>query len=343
VCAGKNISAVGQYSGSIPPDSYSWQLQSCTSAGVTTSAYDSGVLNFAGAPSGPFTFPNTANLACNQYYLITLTVKKNCPDPVTTKVTKILYVNCNPSLVTTGNTTICHGHSTTLCANYQNNSQYTVEWIYHAGTAVLDVDAQCITVSPTTNTTYNLTVTNNATGCKSTKNIAVTVVKANPEFTYHTNYNSPNPYFTVSATPVTPYSNGVAGFGDLWIIEQLDSSGNPIPNTNTSTGNPGNPICWWIYPTVHAFNGFDGTKSSGINNVTCPSPSPGRFLNGGTYRITHGIWNDYCPWSQASHTITVNGNRNSGRFTSVEDKSKVNVPDYRYLKPSSRSNQNGRP
>ena len=148
------------------------------------------------------------------------------------------------------------------------------------------------------------------------------------DFAYQTNYTSPNTYFTVSATPLTPYSNCAAGIGDLWVVVQLDSSGNPIPGTDTSTGTSSNPTCWWIYPAANTFPGFDGTKGSGINNVTCPNPSPGRFLNAATYRITHGIWNSYCPWSQTSHTVSVTGHR-----ITEKNKSQGNVPDYRYLKP----------
>ena len=155
-----------------------------------------------------------------------------------------------------------------------------------------------------------------------------------PDFTYQAYYASPNNYFTVTATPVP--SSAPCGLGDVWIIEQLDSTGNPIPGTNTSTGSPGNPNCWWNYPAANIFSGFDGTKTSGVNNVTCGTPSPGKFLNGGTYRITRGVWNSHCPWSQTSHTITVTGNKVTGKFTAVERKANGNVPDFRHLKPRGR-------
>lgn len=333
VCAGKKISAKGLYAGTIPPDSYSWQLQSCTPAGVPTGAYDSGVLTSPGAPPATaFSFPNTANLACNQHYLITLTLKKNCPAPTTAQITKQVFVKCGPTPAISGATTICNGGSTTLCSSYQNNSQYAAQWTYQTGGIINDMQGQCITVSPTTNTTYNLSVTDNATGCTGSTSANVVVAKNNPAFTYQTNYTSPNNYFTVSATPAAPYTNGVAGFGDLWVIEQLDASGNTIPGTNTSTGTPQSPTCWWIYPSTNTFPGFDGTKSSGVNNVTCPTPSPGKFANGGRYRITHGTWNQFCPWAQASHVVTVGGNRIRGAAREEE----VNAPDYRHLKPSVR-------
>ena len=313
VCSGNNISATGNYSGTIPPDSYAWQLQSCTPGGVPTSAYNSGVLTYSGAPSSsPFSFPATANLACNQHYLITFTVQENCPVPTTAQITKQIFIKCKPTPVVTGDTTICKGGSTTLCANYQHNSQYTVQWFYQTGGVLNDVEAQCLTVSPTTNTTYNLSVTDNATGCTGTASATVSVAKISADFTYQTNYTSPNNYFTVSATPVVPYTSGIAGFGDLWIVEQIDALGTTIPGTQTSTGTNPNPNCWWIYPATNTFDGFDGTKSGGINNVSCSVPSPGKFLNGARYRITHGVWSSECPWSQTSRTITVSGNRKIG-------------------------------
>jgi hypothetical protein len=331
LCNGKDISVTGHYTGLVPPDGHSWQLQSCTSAGVPTNAYDSGVLTYAGAPSTtPFVFPNTASLGCNQNYLITLVVKKNCPVPTTARTTRQVFVNCTPAPIITGNTTICRGASTTLCANYPNNSQYTVQWTYRNGGMAIDVDAQCITVRPTTNTTYNMSVVDNATGCAGSAAVNVAVVTNNSEFTYRVNYTSPDTHFTITATPVTPHTNSVVGFGDLWVVEQIDSLGNAIPGTNTSTGATPNPTCWWIYPAPNTFDGFDGTKNSGINNVTCPAPSPGKFANASSYRITHGIWNNFCPWSQTSHTVTLAGHRPS-RKTRNSD---ARTPDYRHLKPS---------
>ncbi|MEA2163704.1 MAG: hypothetical protein QOK37_1831 [Thermoanaerobaculia bacterium] len=128
-----------------------------------------------------------------------------------------------------------------------------------------------------------------------------------PDFTYEARFMSQNNYFTISATPVTPHANCSPGFGDLWQIAEIDSSGNIIPSTDTTTGTTSNPQCWWIYPTANTFNGFDGTKGSGINNVTCSTPTPGRFLNGHTYRIKHGVWNSFCPWAEALHVVTVSG------------------------------------
>ena len=144
------------------------------------------------------------------------------------------------------------------------------------------------------------------------------------DFTFQTNYNSPNNFFTVTATPLNPpVCSSVVG--DLWIIEQLDTSGNVIAGTNTITGVPANPNCWWIYPAPNTFPGFDGTKNSGINNVTCPTPSPGKFLNSAIYRITHGVWTSTCPWSQTSHTVSVSGQRRPDFDR--------NAPDYSHLRP----------
>lgn len=301
-CAGSDITASGSYTGTATPNQYSWHLYQCDVNGNQIAGYDSGILTPSSA--GAFTFPNTSTLPCGNYYKITFTAQ-NTGQCLTSAATQIIYINCAPVPVISGPTTICYGSSTTLCANYPNDSQTTVEWVFHTGTKPnVHIHSQCITVNPKTNTTYSVTVTDNATGCKGKASVTVTVANNNPDFTYQTQYQSPNNYFTVTAKPVTPYSNGVPGFGDLWIIEEVDSAGNPKAGTNTGTGSTPNPQCWWTYPSPISFPGFNGT-----NNVTCPTPSPGQFTNGHIYKITHGTWNNFCPWAQASHTVAVSGHR----------------------------------
>jgi hypothetical protein len=306
VCEGNNISAAGQYSGSVPPDSYSWQLQSSNAAGIPDGVYDSGILTSNGTPSGSFVFPNSNALPCNRYYVITFTLAKDCPLTTSQNAKKVIYITCPPMPIITGNTSVCAGGSTQLCVSYPNNAQYSDQWTYYSGGKIVDVQAQCITVTPTTTTTYGVIVTDLTTGC--TGRAVITVTPANPEFTYQAHYQSPNAYFTVIAKPTAPYSNTIPGFGDLWTIEEIDVNGNAIPGTNTGTGTTPNPNCWWHYPNPIAFPGFDGNKPTAqVKDVTCSIPAPGRFANGHIYRIKHGIWNNFCPWIEASHTVTVTG------------------------------------
>jgi hypothetical protein len=58
----------------------------------------------------------------------------------------------------------------------------------------------------------------------------------------------------------------------------------------------------------------------------CATPTPGKFVGGHFYRITHGIWSNNCPWRQYSNIYYVH-NAPNGRpeVVSVEDK---NAPDY---------------
>lgn len=312
ICQGGNIIATGNYSGTTTPDHYYWEIDQCTDQ------YGNGAVllwsqSYNGAPSATaFTFPNSSSLACGHWYKIKFRVENTAVCLGWVDAFAMVYINCDPAPIITGNFTICSGSSTTLCTNYSNGSQYTVEWVYHVGMKVVDFDATCITVSPTANTVYGVSVTDNVTGCKGHASVTVTVANNNPDFTYQAQYQStPGGYFTVIAKPVTPYSNNVPGFGDLWTIEEVDSAGNPIAGTNTGTGSLPNPPCWWnIYPGPISFPGFDGTKTSGgINNVSCvpPNPSPGWFANGHIYRIKHGIWNNFCPWAEMSHTVTVSG------------------------------------
>lgn len=309
ICAGDYVSATGHYSATVPPDSYSWQLQSSNAAGTPDGFYDSGILTFNGSPSPSvaFTFPNSNALPCNRNYVITFTLAKKCPVTTSQSATKVIYITCLPMPIITGNTSVCAGGSTQLCVNYPDNAQYLDQWTYYSGGKIVDAQAQCITVSPTTSTTYGVTVKDNTTGC--TGHALITVTPATPEFTYQVQYQSPRTYFTVGAKPTVPYSNTVPGFGHLWTIEELDVNGNPIPGTNTGTGTPGNPPCWWPYPSIITFDGFDGNKATAqVKNVTCPNPSPGQFANGHIYRIMHGIWNNSgCSWAATSHTVTVTG------------------------------------
>jgi streptogramin lyase len=309
ICAGDYVSATGQYSATVPPDSYSWQLQSSNAAGTPDGFYDSGILTFNGSPSPSvaFTFPNSNALPCNRNYVITFTLAKKCPVTTSQSATKVIYITCPPMPIITGNTSVCAGGSTQLCVNYPDNAQYLDQWTYYSGGKIVDAQAQCITVSPTTSTTYGVTVKDNTTGC--TGHALITVTPATPEFTYQVQYQSPRTYFTVGAKPTVPYSNTVPGFGHLWTIEELDVYGYPIPGTNTGTGTPNNPPCWWPYPSIITFDGFDGTKATvQVKNVTCPNPSPGQFANGHIYRIRHGIWNNSgCQWAETSHTVTVTG------------------------------------
>jgi len=79
---GSNITAQGNCVTNLAPTNYSWSIQQCNSSGTPISGYSwsSGVIT--GIPTGAFTFPSTATLPCNTYYLINFQVS-NCANSAT--------------------------------------------------------------------------------------------------------------------------------------------------------------------------------------------------------------------------------------------------------------------
>lgn len=81
---------------------------------------------------------------------------------------EVIYgLSTAPSI--SGTLNICSGNSTTLCCNYMPSSNITLNWSTGVHPA-----PQCITVSPSSNTTYSVTVTNQY-GCLATASATVTV------------------------------------------------------------------------------------------------------------------------------------------------------------------------
>lgn len=101
----------------------------------------------------------TVSPAATTNYTVTVTNASGCNDTVSATVN----VSSQLSGSIAGNTAICAGESTTLTASGGNN--YT--WSTTANTAA-------ITVSPTTNTAYTVTITDNS-GCADTVSTTVTV------------------------------------------------------------------------------------------------------------------------------------------------------------------------
>jgi hypothetical protein len=303
-CNGSNITATGHYSGSIPADSYTWNIQSCNSSGVPIDGYNSGILSYNGDPNGVlFTFPNTSNIACNQNYLITFTVKKNCPTPHAETATQIIYYNCSPVPVISGNVNICSATSTTLCQNYIPSSLYTVTWnVGHGGT-----HTQCITVAPTVNTTYNVTVTNTSTGCTGTASVLVTVQNIDPHFTLTSTLGTGNTYYTIEATNAT-YITGDPTFGYWWGVEEVPY-GSTYPYTAISGTEIDNSNCWWVEPSPVWFAGYQGGTYYPTTTTALPCSSNfgagagvGVFTAAHEYLITYGTWSNTCPWKAISQT-----------------------------------------
>jgi hypothetical protein len=135
------------------------------------------------------------------------------------------------------------------------------------------------------------------------------------------------PYQLLHSFSFTCYltrDGGAPGFGDMWIISELNSSGTVVSSIGT------NPPCWWVYPAAETFQGFNGSAMT----QSCSTSGPGTFVAGTTYMITHGTWNQYCPWAQATYTFTYTPGcrgEQQGQFNLVE---KTDAPDFSNFKPS---------
>ncbi|MGZ3864465.1 MAG: T9SS type A sorting domain-containing protein [Bacteroidia bacterium] len=342
VCSGTGVTATPFYSGSTP-DSYQWQLQSCNSSGVPDGVYSYSTSWTTGAPSA-YTFPGSASLTCNKNYLITLSVQNVSACIPTQSATALIYIACNPVPVITGNLNLCSGSSTQLCQNYTPSSQYSVMW--SPGKKLI---TQCITVSPTANTTYNVTVTDNTTGCSGTASATVKVATNIPSFNFG-DYTTNSSYASIYAWANNSATTGNPGYGYVYIVEELNSAQTAVVWTENN-----NPCYWWNFPSQELFYNIDNsvtdynsswtglpTACNGYAPGSATNPYPaGKFKYGNPYRVTLGSWiintadnSTICPWTQASQIIIPNytgGLRaNSGSGSVItEDHS---APDFSYLR-----------
>ncbi len=266
-----------------------------------------GVLNIPSASSGGPT------MTCGKYYRIKLAVQNAYTN--WTETTKIIYVNCPPSFKLKGSTSrICTGEQATLNAtlNSGNPVNYTLNWtpITPAGPSIYNGPMAGVVASPSVTTTYLVTVTDNITGCSASAQWTVTVENNDPAFAITTNPSNSS-YLQITASPLVT-SGHPSGFGYMWLIEELNSSGTPVysTNSNVSTVAP----CWWTgngAPTT--FSGFNGLTQTTSNSC---SPANGMFKYNTSYRITRGVWSTNCTWAQVSYTLIY---QKSGEWVFVED------------------------
>lgn len=128
-------------------------------AGQSTTLTATGAANFLWSTTETSTAITVSPLTTT-VYSVTITGPNGCKDTVTTTVT----VNGQPIGSIAGNTTVCAGTSTTLTASGGTSYVWSTTDITPA-----------ISVAPTTNTTYTVTVTD-GNGCKDT---VATLVTAN--------------------------------------------------------------------------------------------------------------------------------------------------------------------
>lgn len=282
---------------------------------------------YTGAP-GWFTIPSVANggpvMKCGGYFRINLAVQNSLVPWAA--VSKFIYVNCPPSFKIKGSTSqVCTGDPAglTVTMNPGNNSTYTLQVtpISPMGPAVYTGPLASVQVYPTVTTTYAISVTDNVTGCTTTKQGTVTVINNDPSFSLNVNTTNPS-YFTLSldANYDLSYST-TTGFYYSLIIEELDGSLNPYYQD-------GGTDCWWNYPNNETFQGYVSNGTGTFSQTpwgACPQPA-GQFLYNHMYRITRITWNDNCPQKQFSMIVMPVKSGNGHEMVVFED---TKAPDLR--------------
>eukprot|EP01034_Spumella_vulgaris_P009656 gene9656-12249_t len=176
---------------------------------------------------------------------------------------------------------------------------HSYKWTYTQGGSTYTVGTTSrVTVCPTVTTTYTLTTTN-PYGCSASQPHTVNVAPNDPTFTL-TDYPINPTLYTLNADAVDLNAFSNPGFLFEWLVEELNSAGNPYYGHMGYVAATGNN-CWWTYPS-QTFAGFgvptpvSGTYTQDANCL----PSSGRFVYGRTYRLTRATWNDNCPRKQYS-------------------------------------------
>ena len=216
-------------------------------------------------------------------------------------------VNQLPTPAITGNNIICNGASTTLTAS--GGTSYT--WSNGENTT-------SITVSPSTTTTYNVTVSD-ANGCQASSSITVTVnqlptpaitgnniicngasttltTSGGTSYTWSNGENTAS--ITVSPSTTTTYDVTVTDANGCQASTTITVTVNPLP-TPAITGN--NIICNGASTTLTASGGTSYSWRNG-ENTTSITVSPSTTT---TYNVTVSDENG----CQASSSITVTVNQ----------------------------------
>lgn len=242
--------------------------------------------------------------------------------------TDIKFIKINPTPVANAgiDKTICQGECVTIGTTGSLLNTYS--WSNNNG-VIVGTTSQ-ITVCPNSTTTYKLKVSNKY-GCNTQDQVVVNVVSNNPDFTITTPITGSNT-FNIFANPVVTNANTVAGFGDMYMVEELDANNNAIASASVYS----NPSCWWVYPNSQKFRAYVGSSS-----VNCFLTMNGVFSTSKVYRITRGTWNSYCDWQSVSKIVRMSSRMSiteggEGQFTIIEDD---NAPDFSHLKNHAASSE----
>jgi hypothetical protein len=311
-CSGSPLSLTGSGTSA---SQYQWTVVKCDGSGTPitgTGAYTwtSGLTN--GVP-GVFNFPDVNNMQCDQNYLVKLYVRNSCDSK---GVTQQIFYACSPVPVISGQTNLCYSGSTPpstqLCvgpSSMINSYNWSIGGVHGSYSS-----SQCITVSPSVNTHYNATITNNLTGCSGMTSVDVTVQNIQPVFTLNPSSVSNQSYFTmqVPAGSAT-YNSTDPSFGYIWDVREV-AVGNPssiIPNSIIA--NPPTPTaCWNTLPNALSFPYYVGgtyypnsTPTNFCSGVYGGNSTQGIFQKGHQYQVSFGTYSNTCPWASVSQQVYI--------------------------------------
>ncbi len=255
-------------------------------AGVSIQLNSSGGNSYSW--SGPNAYSNStqnstianSTVTMSGIYSVTVTDVNGCTATVSTNV----IVNANPTVApSAAPVTICNGGSTTLSANATAGSGAISTYAWSSGLGNVAGGS----VSPTTNTTYTITVTD-VNACSVTGSVSVTV-NANPTVTPTT-----TPSTICNGQSTTLSANGVAGSGTIsaytWssgLVGNI-SGGSVSPTTNTT---------YTITVTNSNACTATGTVSVTVNQLPIPAASNnGPLCVGTTLQLNSSGGNSYS-WS----------------------------------------------
>ena len=253
ICAGNTVSfnAIATNGGSNPQ--YQWKVNG-NNVGTNSNTYSSNTLT------------NGQVVSC------VLISNANCASPTSASSNNIsMTVNALPTASIIGNNTICSGQSTTLTAS--GGTSYL--WNTGATTAAINV-------SPTSTTTYSVTVTS-AAGCSSSTSRTVTVnTPVTPTF------NAIPSFCEGTAAPLLPSTslNGIPGTWNPATISNV-SSGNYLftPNAGQCANTANLQVTVLPKPVV---------TISGINSI-CPGQSTTLTASGAASYV----------WSNGEQTASI--------------------------------------
>jgi len=306
LCSGNAITAVGTFTGTSTPTYYDWAIAECYANGSLVTGGYAADNWYAGVPSGTYSYPNSASLACGKYYKIRFITVNGCV--IWAEADQVIYLACSPAPVITGTATVCSNVSDQLCVNYA-----PAKFVYDLSWSPVSAATQCITVNPTTTTTYSVTVFDDRTGCKNTATYTVNVLPNDPTFLPSVT-NLSTQYYNMQFAPHDLGAASQPGFGYEWIIDIMDNT-----FTNVLQTFNGAYPCTWNYPNPTIFIGFDGTASPIQAPCTSGGPNPGRFQYGVNYRVTRATWNNNCTWNPVSFKFNYSkpplANKGTGTFT----------------------------